>query len=178
MFAVLALSFAMTANAQVSGAKVALFESDAFFHPKTGISTLIEAQKKLSAEMQPRLDELKKLSDQVEGLQNEIRIAVPAIAKPEWLREKNDQGSRILRELDFKKKDAEAYQEKRQKDLIEPQVMIITKEIFEFAKKRAIDVLIDQSRFSGSILPVNPSIDITNEFISAFNAKAASVPVK
>lgn len=171
---VLAIS---SAFGQTSGSKVAVFESDAFFHPTKGVSTLIDAQKKLATEMQPKIYELKKLSDQVQGIENQLRTPPPNVS-PEWLRDKNDEGSRILRELEFKKSEADKFQEKRQKELIEPQVVIVTRQIMEFAKKKAIDVLIDQSRFGGSIMPVNPTIDITADLIADINASNAKVPVK
>lgn len=168
---------ATAAFGQTSGSRVAVFESDAFFHPTKGVATLIDAQKKLAAEMQPKLEELKKLSDQVQGIENQLRTPPPNVS-PEWLRDKNDEGSRILREFEFRKKEADTFQEKRQKELIEPQVVIVTRQIMEYAKAKAIDVLIDQSRFGGSIMPVNPTIDITEALIADINAKNAKVPAK
>ena len=166
-----------SAFGQTSGSRVAVFESDAFFHPTKGITTLIDAQKKLAAEMQPKLEELKTLSDQIQSLENQLHTPPPNVS-PEWLRDKNDEGSRILRIFEFKKKEADAFQEKRQKELIEPQVVIVTRRIMEYARSKAIDVLIDQSRFGGSIMPVNPTIDITEALIANITASNAKVPVK
>jgi len=161
-----------------SPTKVALFESDVFFDQKNGIASLVAVQKKLTVEMTPRLEELQRLNDRVEKLRTEIRNAAPAVATPAWLRDKNDEGSRILREIDFKQKEADIYREKLQRDLIDPEMVVVGREMIEFAKKRSIDVLIDQSRFSGTIFPVSPTSNITLEFIRDFNAKRAGVPIK
>lgn len=175
-FFVCALAVA-SAFGQNSGSRVAVFESDAFFHPTKGIASLIDAQKKLASEMQPKFEELKKLTDQVQGIENQLRTPPPNVS-PEWLRDKNDEGSRLLRELEFRKGEAEKFQEKRQKELVEPQVVLVTRQIMEYAKAKAIDVLIDQSRFGGSIMPVNPTIDITEALIADINAKNSKAPVK
>ena len=99
-----------------SPTKVALCESDVFFDQKNGIASLVAVQKKLTAEMTPRLEELKRFSDRGEKLRSEVRSAAPSVATPAWLRDKNDEGSRILREIDFKQKEADIYREKLQRD--------------------------------------------------------------
>jgi len=179
--------FAFTGYSQTTGpTKIAIVNSDAFGSEKTGVTKLINAYKALEAEFKPTTDDLAATSSKLDALVKEIQQLQAQVntsqgdttALRKTIEQKTDDGTRM--QIDFKRKqeDAKARLDKRQVEVTGPVVKEISAALEAYGKKNSIDMIIDVSKIDGSILVINPAMDITDAFIKDFNLKAVGIPVK
>jgi len=192
---VFAAACAMTASAQPAGVpaqtaapipgKIVWLDSSAFGDDKEGIAKFIQAQKSLETEMKPLADSLKTIQTQLQTLQTEIEnlqkqanganpaVNTQAIAKQ--IQDKTDQGQALQREFEFKQKDAQARYSKRQGEVLGPIQQQIATSLRDYAKTKGFTVVLDIAVMAGdqqtpsSILYLDPSADVTRDFITYFN---------
>jgi Skp family chaperone for outer membrane proteins len=192
---VFAAACAVSASAQPAGVpaqtaapipgKVVWLDSSAFGDDKEGISKYIQAQKSLEGEVKPKSDELKTIQTQLQTLQTEIEnlqkqanganpaVNVNAIAKQ--IQDKTDQGQTLQRSFEFKQKEAQAYYQKRAGEVLGPIQQAIATSLREYAKSKGFTVVLDIAVMAGdqqtpsSILYLDPSADVTRDFITYFN---------
>ncbi len=174
---ILTAAFAASANAQATAVKIGLIDSGAFGVEKDGIARYVNAMKQLATEMKPSETELltmqnklQTLSDQIAALQK-TPSAVPAAAKD--IQTKQDEGQRVQREFDFKKKEYDAKVEKRGNELLGPVQADIVKAIQDYANQKGFTLVLDIDKLaqSGSLLAMDAKSDITKDFITFFNAR-------
>jgi Skp family chaperone for outer membrane proteins len=182
---VFAATFAVSANAQTGAAqpgpvKIGLIDSGAFGLEKEGISRYVTAVKALGAELKPLENELvtmqtkmQTLADQIAALQK-TPSAVPTAQKD--ILDKQDEGQRLQREFEFKKKEYDARVEKRGNELLGPIQADIGKAIQDFAMQKGFTVVFDLNKLGsdGALLAMDPKAEITKEFIAYFNTRPAS----
>ncbi|MFL6374692.1 MAG: OmpH family outer membrane protein [Pyrinomonadaceae bacterium] len=184
-----ATSFAQPAGVPVQTAapaagKVVWVDSAAFGDDKQGIQKYIQAQRTLEAEMKPLADSLKTIQTQLQTLQTDIEnlqkqgTTNPAAnqqALAKQIQDKTDQGQALQREFEFKQKDAQAKFAKRQGEVLGPIQQQIAASLRDYAKKQGFTVVLDIAVMAGdqqtpsSILYLDPSADVTRDFVAFFN---------
>ena len=166
-------------QAPAGATKIGWIDTGGFAAEKGGIVKYVKAYKDLGNEVRPRTAELegiqaklKTISDDLTRVQNSP-ANVPinqsaAIAK-------QDEGKRLQREFEFKKKEYDAFIEKRGGEILGPINQDIGKAIQEFAKARGYSVILDLDKLgqAGAVLALDQSANITNEFITYYNARPA-----
>jgi len=191
---VFAAAFALSVSAQPGGVpvqsavptpgKIVWLDSAAFGDDKEGIQKYIQAQKSLETEMKPLSDELKGIQTQLQGLQTDIENlqkqaqtnpAANQQALAKQIQDKTDQGQSLQRTFEFKQKDAQARLAKRQGEVLGPIQQAIGNSLRDYAKAKGFTVVLDIAVMAGdqqtpsSILYLDPSADVTKDFIAYFN---------
>lgn len=156
----------------VPASKIAYINTQAFDDEKAGINRYIAAMKNLQREFQPRQTELQNLDTRLKAIADEIS-KTRSVADPKALQLKQEEGERIQRELEFKKKEYEAAAAKRYEETVGPINADIVKALEVFAKARGITMILDISKQAlyESILTVDPAMDVTAAFIVEYNSK-------
>lgn len=192
-FAVSALAQAPTptqqpaAPAQALSAKIGWIDTGEFAVERTGIIRFIDAFKKLGDEAKPRETELIGLQTKMQGIADEIKKLQTTPANVPintgLIASKRDEGEQLQREYEFKKKNYDAFIEKRSNELVGPIQADIGKALQEYSKQKGFIAILDIDKLvqTGIILALEPSVDITKEFIEFYNkrtppAATASVP--
>ena len=157
-------------NEPVPAAKIAIVDTG-FFVSDKGITKLVNAYQQLNKEFQPIEQGLQSLQTRIQAIAEELQklsnSTVPV--DPKTIQAKQDEGERLQRELEYKKKDAEASYAKRGSELVGPVREEIFKSLDAFAKSRGITMVLDAG-LQGLIVAV-PAVDITQAFIADFNSK-------
>ena len=171
--------FSVSAIAQTSGtplaSKIGWINTATFADEKAGVSRFVNALKSIDIEFKPKVAELEAIQTKLNAINDELRVtsnsAVPV--KPEVIQAKRDEGERLLREAEFKKKEFEANYTKRRNEVIGPISGDIIKAMQEFAKQKGYAVILDIGSLAqtNSILVLEPSADITTEFTAFYNAR-------
>ncbi|HEV7643585.1 MAG TPA: OmpH family outer membrane protein [Pyrinomonadaceae bacterium] len=181
-FILLAL-MAVSALAQVPAAgagKIGWIDTGAFaLGDGTGITKYVNAVKAVEIEMKPRVTELTGLQTRLKTLSDDLakmqsNPAVPV--KPEAALAKQEEGQRLQREFEFKKKEYDAAVDSRSSQLLAPIQADIGKAIEDFAKSKGFAVILDIDKLgqAGVILALDPTANLTKDFIVFYNARPAS----
>ncbi|MBX3281131.1 MAG: OmpH family outer membrane protein [Acidobacteria bacterium] len=170
--------FTGQASAQTpqAGIKVAIIDSQAFASDK-GITKYINALKALDAEFAPKTKELSDIQARLNQLADDINKmqSNPAVpVKPADIQAKRDEGEKLARELDFKKKDAEATAQRRSQIVLAPIRQDIGKALQTYATSKGYTVILDYDKLGQGILAYDPKADITDEFIAYYNTRPAT----
>ncbi|MFL6468243.1 MAG: OmpH family outer membrane protein [Pyrinomonadaceae bacterium] len=165
-----------TAPATPVVAKVAWIDTSAFDDDKTGILKFVNAYKALANEAKPRETELVNIQTRVQTLSDELQKmqsnpAVPVDQKVAL--SKKDEGERLAREYEFKKKEYDAFIQKRGGEIIGPVNQDIGKAIEDFAKAKGYTMVFDIVKMAqtGVILHFDGSANVTKDFIAFYNAR-------
>lgn len=182
---VFAAIFAVSAFAQGSQpaqTKIGWIDTGAFAGDDKGlggVTKYVTALKALDTEFKPRLTELQTLDSKIKAIAEELQKmqsnpAVPVDQKVALA--KQEEGQRLQRELEFKQKDAEASVNARRGTVLGPISADIGKAIQEFAKQKGYTVVLDISALAtaNAILVLDPTADITKEFIAYYNTRPAT----
>ena len=175
---VFVFSLGATAFGQVQPpTKIGWIDTGVFNDEKDGIVKYINAYKALATEAKPRETELMGLQTKIQTIQADLqKIAdnsktVPFDEKAALA--KKDEGERLAREFDFKKKEYDAFLQKRGSEIIGPLNADIGKAIADFGKSKGYVVIFDIQKLdqAGAILHLEPTANITKEFITFYNAR-------
>jgi Skp family chaperone for outer membrane proteins len=171
--------FAAAAFGQAAPAKIGWIDTGAFADPKEGVTKYNNALTALDNEMKPRVTELQGMQTKLQNIANEIEkmranTAVPV--KPEAIIAKQEEGQKLQREFEFKKKEYDAAVESRSGQVLGPVSADISKAIQEFAKQKGYAVVLDIAALANAnaILALDPTSNITKEFITFYNARPAT----
>src|SRR5207253_828983 len=93
-----------------------------------------------------------------------------SVVDPKTVQAKQDEGERLQRDLDYKKKQADADFAKRYQDVVSPISADIGKALDQFASSRGITMILDISKLAPAILTVNPAMDVTRAFVAEYNS--------
>ncbi len=166
-----------------AGVKMGWIDTRFFGDEKEGIKRLIAAYTSLEREAQPKEQELVTLQTRIQTLNTELQQLQRAAAAPNGppidrttVISKNDEIARLQREGEFKKKEFDAFIERRSGEILGPVNQDIVLRISDFAKQKGYAVVFDISKMAeaGAILHLDPSTDITKEFITFYNARPAT----
>ena len=178
--ALFAVSTFAQAGAVPTASKIGWLDTGAFGDEKEGVTRYIAGLKALDAEMKPRVTELqtlqtrlKTISDELAKIQNSP-ANVPIDQKA--AQAKQDEGQRLQREFDFKKKEYDAAVEKRSGEVLGPVSADISKAIQDYAKLKGYAVVLDINALAqaNAILALDPTANITKEFIVYYNGRPAT----
>lgn len=157
------IAVAQAPAAQPAPAKVGLVNTAKFIAARGGVTRLVNAFRSLETEFKPKRDEITALVSRFNTLQADA-AKTPTQAKREQLES-------LQVEITRKQEDARVAYVKRSSTLTDPIKLSIYNALEAFAKTRAVDVLIDVSKFPEGVLLVNPNADLTDAFIRDFNSK-------
>ena len=127
--------------------------------------------------MKPRVTELQSIQTKVQTIAKDLEAlqkpGVPVDQKA--ILAKQDEGQRLQREFEFKKKEYDAAVEKRSGEVLGPVSADISKAIQDFAKAKGYAVVLDIAALASAnaILALDPGANITKEFITYYNARPA-----
>jgi len=168
--------FAVSAFAQTPATKIGWLDTGAFADEKEGVTKYINALKALDGEMKPRVTDLQTIQTKLKTLSDDIakmtaNTAIPVDQKA--LASKQDEGQRLQREFDFKKKEYDAAVEKRSSEVLGPVSADISKAIQDFAKLKGYAVVLDIDKLAQAnvLLVLDPAASITKEFIAYYNQR-------
>jgi Skp family chaperone for outer membrane proteins len=161
----------------IPDSKIAYIDTGAFGEDKGGITRLVTAMNALEREFKPRQDELNNINARLKTIADEIsKLSGNSVVDPKTIQAKQDEGEKLQRELKYKKEQADADFAKRYKEVIDPISADIFKALNQFAGQRGITMILDISKLApnGVVLTANPNMDVTQAFITEFNAKPAT----
>lgn len=178
---VFAAIFAVSAFGQVPAAstKIGWINTAAFGGDDkglNGINKYVNALKTLDTEFKPRVSELQTIDGKIKAIAEDLQKMQANTAVPinqQTVLAKQEEGQRLQRELEFKQKDAEAAVQARRNTLLGPIMTEIDKALQEFSKQKGYGVVLDVAALANAnaILVLDPTADITKEFIAYFNTR-------
>jgi Skp family chaperone for outer membrane proteins len=164
-------------GAGIPATKIAYVDTVAFGDEKGGITKFVAAMKSLEREFQPRQTELQGLQTRINAIADDIkRLGQATPPDQRAIQAKQEEGQSLERQLEFKKKDAEAALQKRQEELLGPIYKDIFTALEAFSKQRGATMLLDVSKLAqiGAILSASDAIDLTKAFIADYNSRNPS----
>ena len=158
--------------------KIGWIDTGAFGDEKEGILKYVSAYKALAGEAKPRETELIGIQTKIQNISKELQsmqanTAVPVDEKTALA--KRDEGERLSRELEFKKKEYDAFVQKRGGEILGPVNQDIGKAIQEFGKQKGYLAIFDIDKLAqaGAILHLETGANVTKEFVAFYNARQA-----
>ena len=173
-------SFGATAFGQVQpSTKIGWIDTGSFSDEKAGIVKYVNAYKALANEAKPRETELLGIQSKIQMISNELKTMTENKAVPfneQAALTKKDEGERLARELEFKKKEYDAFVQKRGGEILGPLNADIGKAIGDFGKQKGYVAIFDIEKLAqaGAILHLEESANVTKEFITFYNARPAA----
>ena len=155
--------------------KIGWIDTGAFADPKEGVTKYNNALAALDTEMKPRVNELTTIQTRLKTLSEELNKPVPANVPVDQkaLLAKQDEGQKLQREFEFKKKEYDAAVEKRSSEVLGPVSADISRAIQDFAKQKGYAVVLDIAALASAnaILALDPASNITKEFVAFYNTR-------
>lgn len=179
--AVFAVSAFAQGGAQPATSKIGWIDTGIFGDDKEGVTKYVNALKSLQAEMKPRITELQTLQNRIQAIADELSKMqsnpnVPIDQKA--AQAKQDDGQRLQRELEFKKKEYDAMAAKRGGEILGPIQADIFKAIQDFAKQKGYTAVLDIAALANenmnAILALDQSVNITKDFVTYYNTRPAT----
>lgn len=166
------------AFAQAPAGKLGWVDTGAFGNEKEGILKYVNAYKALANEVKPRETELVGIQTKIQTISSDLQkmqanTAVPIDEKAAI--SKRDEGERLSRELEFKKKEYDAFVQKRGGEILGPINADIGKALSDFGKQKGYIAIFDIDKLAqaGAILHLDATANVTKEFIIFYNARPA-----
>lgn len=182
-FIAAALMFVFTLGATAFGqtpppTKIGWIDTGAFSDEKDGIVKYINAYKSLANEAKPRETELVGIQTKIQNIAKELQTPTPAgvPVNQQAIATKREEGERLARELEFKKKEYDAFVQKRGGEILGPLNADIGKAIADFGKQKGYVAILDIEKLaqSGAILHLDAGANLTKEFVTFYNARPAA----
>ena len=181
--------FAVAGFGQVpASTKIGWIDTGAFADEKEGVTKYVNALKALDAEMKPRVTELTNIQARLKTLSEDIQKAGANPAVPvdqKAIASKQEEGEKLQRDFEYKKKDYDAEVERRSAAVLGPVSQDISKAIQDYAKAKGYAVILDINALAqaSAILALDATANITKDFIVFYNARppaaaTASTPPK
>ena len=158
--------------------KIGWIDTGAFADEKEGVTKYINALKALDTEMRPKVTELTNIQNRVKAIADDLNKPVPANVPVDQkaIAAKQEEGQKLQRDFEYKKKEYDAQVEKRSAEVLGPVSADISKAIQEFAKQKGYAVVLDIAALANAnaILALDPASNITKEFVTFYNARPAA----
>ncbi|MSU45739.1 MAG: OmpH family outer membrane protein [Lacunisphaera sp.] len=156
----------------VETARVAYINRAALGADGTGIKQLVKAIQSLELEFSIRQSELSLLNEKLRTLSAELnKLSTAPVANAKAMEAKQAEGLRLQQELESKHQQAQTAFNQRQQEVQGPVEVEIAKALRAFAKERDISMLFDAAKLGEALLDARPELDLTVDFIAAYNAK-------
>ena len=176
---VFVFALGITAFVQTPPTKIGWIDTGAFGDEKAGITKYVNAYKSLANEAKPRETELVGIQTKIRTIAEDLQKmqsnpAVPVDQKAALA--KKDEGEKLARELEFKKKEYDAFVQKRGGEILGPLNADIGKAIADYGKQKGYVAIFDIEKLAqaGAILHLEPTADVTKDFIAFYNARPAA----
>jgi Skp family chaperone for outer membrane proteins len=161
--------------------KLAVIDTDAFGDPKTGVKRLLDAYNKIEIAIKPKRDELTTLQNRYSALAKEVQDLQKAPnPNTRLIEQKVDEGQTLENDIKRKQEDGQKALERLTRDMTGPINADLANAVQAYAKQRGYDIVLDASKFAGTMILINQALDITDAFIADYNAKnpVAAAPTK
>ncbi len=156
----------------IEPARMAFVNSSAFLDEATGIKQLWRANQGLELEFSSTQSELSLLGEKLRTIAGELsKLNADPVANAKVIAEKQAAGQKLQQELVGKQQAAQEAFGKRSQEVQAPIAIEIGKELRAFAKDRDIGILLDVAKLGEAVIEAKPELDVTADFIAAFNAK-------
>ena len=173
LFCVFALAF--HTEAQTTGGRIAVINTDAFSDERAGITKYVNAVKTVNTEFAPAQKEIEALVSKLQTLEKEINAirSSGAPADQQAVERKVEEYDKLQRDAKFKTEDAKTRYERRFSALTSPLNQDIGLALREFGKQKGFAIILDPSRDTTGLIVSIPDekIDVTAEFITFYNSK-------
>jgi len=163
--------------------KIAVIDTDEFANPTTGVKKLLNGFNQVEARLKPMRDEIVGLQNRYTTLATEIQNAQKAGTNISQA--KIDEAQQLESDIKRKQEDGQKAYARITKQIVEPLNIEVAKAVEAFVKSKGYDMLLDLAKFNGSMMVLNPGIDVTKAFVADYNAKnpatitpAATTPLK
>lgn len=167
----LAAQTTAAAPKQVPVARVAWLDSRAFFDEASGIKRLVRTVKELDLEFSGTQSELNLLQEKLRTIVGELqKLQAGGEANAQAIQEKQSEGLKLQQELQAKQQQAQQAFGQAQQQKQGPVMAEIGKAIEAFAKERDLGLVLDGAKLGDAVLFAKPDLDVTVDFIAAFNA--------
>ncbi|HSS19278.1 MAG TPA: OmpH family outer membrane protein [Pyrinomonadaceae bacterium] len=158
----------------VPQSKIAFVDTVAFADGATGIRKFVNAVRSVDAEFKDRYTELTTMNNRLKAIGDEITklSANPnAPVSQDSIRAKNDEGARLERDLKYKKDQYDTDYERRYQQAVQPISSDIGRALDAYLTSHGLTLILDISKLGPAVLTLNPSMDITRDFIAEYNSK-------
>ncbi len=180
--------FALSAFAQTptNDAKIGLLDIGAFDADKGGIAKFVAALNKVDTELKADKDALTLLGTKFQTLQKEIQGYKEIIEKggkipiaDAEVEKKVDELGKLERDIKFKGEEYKARYERSYQTHVGPVWRDISKALNEFAEQKGYAVILDGGKLeqAGVLLGFSKKVNVTQEFITFYNARPATTAV-
>lgn len=171
-----ALILAASAAAQAPPTKIGWIDTSMFADEKAGIVRYVTAIKAVDGGFKTQVTELEGLQSRIRTIAEELQKTPANLADPAAVQAKREEGGRLQREFEFKKKEFDAAYGKKRNAVIGPISGDIVKGIQEFAKQKGYAVILDISSLAqtNAVLHLDAGADLTKDFVAFFNARPAA----
>jgi Skp family chaperone for outer membrane proteins len=178
--------FAVSAFAQTNDAKIGLLDVGAFDADKGGIAKFVAALNKVDAELKTDKDAITLLGTKFQALQKEIQGYQDIISKggkipiaDAEVQKKVDELGKMERDIKFKGEEYKARYERSYQINVGPVWADILKALSEFAEQKGYAVIFDGGKLeqAGVLLGFSKKYNVTQEFITFYNARPATTAV-
>lgn len=157
---------------QVPVAKVAWMDSRAFFNEEAGIKRLVRSVKELELEFSGTESELNLLREKLRTIVGELqKLQAGGEENKQAIQDKQAEGLKLQQELQGKQQQAQQAVAQAQQQKQGPVMADIGKALEAYAKDRDLGVLLDAAKLGDAMLYAKPDLEITEDFISYFNAQ-------
>jgi Skp family chaperone for outer membrane proteins len=144
--------------------KMAIIDSDEFANTKTGVKKLLNAVTQVDNGLTTVRQDLVNKNNRLQALAQKANAGTITQAEA-------DEADTLKRDIQRGQEDGQRKQEVLTRQFVNPVLIELNTALQTFAKQRGFDMIVDVSKVPNSIMVVNQSIDITNAFITDFNAK-------
>lgn len=167
------------AGAQPAMTKIGWLDTGAFGDPKEGVTRYNAALGALDAEMKPKVVALQAIQAKLQVISDDLKKMQSNTAVPinqTTVLAKQDEGQKLQRDFEYQKKEYDASVETRSGQVLGPVSADISKAIQEFAKQKGYAVVLDIAALANAnaILSLDPTSNITKEFIAYYNTRPAT----
>lgn len=186
---IFAAIFAVSTHAQATGAvegKIGLINMSELAAEKGGIPKLKTALQALNTEFKPANDEIDGLYTRRAALAKEIQTLQASATNSTVpvgttaLKGKVEEYQGIETTIKRKEEDLKAKVERREPEVVGPIMADVMKALNEYAKAKGYAVILDGLRLqeSGILVGFNDKFNVTQDFVTYYNAKPAGSAAK
>lgn len=165
---------AASVSAQTAPTRIGWIRTGAFGDEKQGIVKYVAAIKTVDDGFKAQVAELQSLRTRINAIVADLQKTPPAnLANPQAVQAKREEGERLQREFEFKNKEFDAAYGKRRNEVVGAISADILKAVQEYGKQKGFAVILDISTMAqgNALLHLDPSADITRDFVAFYNAR-------
>jgi Skp family chaperone for outer membrane proteins len=150
---------------------VAWINTQEFAAEETGIKQLVRVMKELELEFSGAQSELSLLNEKLRTIVGELKkLQADPVANADAIKAKQTEGLQIQQDLQGKQQQFQAAVQAAQQQKQGPIVTELTKALNTYAKDHDLAFVFDVSKLGDAGVYAKPELDITADFIAAYNA--------